>query len=183
MGSPSGATLVMRDPWAWPPLHDGSGERSRFDMYEELLSLLDALDGVEQNPRFHPEGDALFHSLQVYQHAADDDAEPELLAAALLHDVGKAISGPDHDVVGADMLIGLPDRTRWCVAHHLDLLRERRLTQRRLANTPQLRDLQRLRRWDLGGRDPFARVCSPEQAVSHVLEALESLGGFATEYA
>lgn len=144
-------------------------------MYEELLGLLEALDGVEQNPRYHPEGDALFHSLQVYQHAADDDAEAPLLAAALLHDVGKAVSGPDHDAIGAAMLDGLPERTQWCVAHHLDLLRDRRHTQRHLANTPALRDLQRLRRWDLAGRDPFARVCSPEQAVSHVLEALQDV--------
>lgn len=142
-------------------------------MYEELLGLLEALDGVAQNPRFHPEGDALYHSLQVYQHAARDRAEPDLLAAALFHDVGKAISGPDHDAIGSDLLIGLSTRTRWCVAHHLDLLRAPRATRHLLANTPQLRDLQRLRRWDLAGRDPLARVCSPEQAVSHVLEALQ----------
>lgn len=143
-------------------------------MYEELLGLLEALDGIAQNPRFHPEGDALFHSLQVYQHAADADAEPDLLAAALFHDVGKAISSPEHDTIGAELLIGLSSRTRWCVGHHLDLLRDRKRTQRVLAHSPQLRDLQLLRRWDLAGRDPHARVCSPEQAVSHVLEALEA---------
>lgn len=142
-------------------------------MYTELVTLLEALDGVEQNPRFHPEGDALFHSLQVYQHAARDDAEPDLLAAALFHDVGKAISGPDHDAVGARLLIGLPERTRWCVAHHLDLLRAPRRTKRRWNRTPELTDLQRLRRWDLAGRQPTARVCSVEQAVSHVLEVLD----------
>jgi hypothetical protein len=35
-------------------------------MDPELLSLLEALDGVAQSPRYHPEGDALFHSLQVF---------------------------------------------------------------------------------------------------------------------
>jgi hypothetical protein len=142
-------------------------------MYEELLPLLTALDGVPQDPRHHPEGDALFHTLQVYQHAAADRAEPELLAAALFHDVGKAVSGRDHDRVGAAMLDGLSERVRWCVAHHLDLLRDPRRTRKRLAHDPRLRDLILLRRWDLAGRDPHARVCEPEQALSHALEALE----------
>lgn len=142
-------------------------------MYDELLGLLEALDGVMQDLRYHPEGDALFHSLQVYQHAAADEAPPELLAAALFHDVGKAIEGPTHAQIGAELTVGLPDRTRWCIAHHLDLLRHPRKTRRALAETPQLSDLIRLRRWDLAGRQVHARVCSPEQAVSHVLEALQ----------
>ncbi len=142
-------------------------------MYEELLVLLEDLDGIQQDPRYHPEGDALFHSLQVYQHAAADNASPPMLAAALFHDVGKSVDGPTHDRVGAELTVGLPERTRWCIAHHLDLLRDARRTRRRLANTPQLRDLIRLRRWDLAGRHPQSQVCSPEQAVSHVLEALQ----------
>ena len=142
-------------------------------MYTELLELLEALQGVSQDPVYHPEGDALFHSLQVYQLAAEDHAEPELLAAALLHDVGKASAGRDHDVVGAELLVGLPSRTRWCVAHHLDLLRDPKRTRARLYGTTQLADLEKLRRWDVGGRDPDASVCSVEQALSHVLEALD----------
>lgn len=142
-------------------------------MYDELIALLEALDGVPQDPRYHPEGDALFHSLQVYQHAARDDADGDLLAAALLHDVGKAHGGRDHDRIGADLVPDVSDRTRWCIAHHLDLLRDARGTRRRLAHDPRLRDLERLRRWDLAGRDPHARVVSVEQAVSHVLEAMD----------
>lgn len=142
-------------------------------MYDELITLLEDLDGVPQDPRYHPEGDALYHSLQVYQHAAAADAEAPLLAAALLHDVGKAVGGKDHDAIGAALTEGMPTRTRWCIAHHLDLLREPRRTRRRWAHDPRLHDLILLRRWDLAGRDPHARVCSVEQAVSHVLETLE----------
>lgn len=141
-------------------------------MFEELVELLEALEGVAQDPVHHPEGDALFHSLQVYALAAEDHADPELLAAALLHDVGKASAGRDHDVVGAELLVGLPSRTRWCVAHHLDLLRDPRDARARLYGTPELADLHQLRAWDLQGRDPNAQVCSIEQAVSHVLETL-----------
>jgi predicted HD phosphohydrolase len=130
-------------------------------MKDELFSLLDALDGVRQSPRYHPEGDALFHSLQVFELAHRSTNDRVLWAAALFHDVGKAVDGPLHDEIGADLLDGLlPARAVWLVRHHLDLLKDRRLAQRRYHGTAALRDLEQLRRWDLGGRDPNARVLS-----------------------
>jgi len=146
-------------------------------MYDTMLQWLEDLDGVEQDPRYHPEEDALFHSLQVYQHALRHGPRPELLAAALFHDVGKAHSGPDHDTVGAAMTVGLPVDTRWLIGHHLDLLRNPRKTRRVGAGSRWIADLELLRRWDLAGRDPHATVCSPEEAVSVVLEALEVRDG------
>ena len=136
-------------------------------MNEDLVSLLSALDGVEQSRKYHPEGDALFHSLQVFALAMRDTTDRELWAAALFHDVGKAIDGPLHDEVGADLLEGLlPDRAVWLVRHHLDLLRDPRRTRARYFGTPELLDLERLRRWDLGGRKPNARVVSIESALA-----------------
>lgn len=142
------------------------------ELETEILTWLGDLDGVPQDARFHPEGDALFHSLQVFERALDDRAEGELLAAALLHDIGKAHGGRDHDAIGAELLIGWPQRITWCVAHHLDLLRSPRQARSRLAGTLALRDLERLRRWDLAGRDPRARVREPEEAAAIVVEAL-----------
>lgn len=134
-------------------------------MKDELFSLLDALAGVRQSPRYHPEGDALFHSLQVFDLAQRSTNDRVLWAAALFHDVGKAIDGPLHDEIGADLLEGLlPDRAVWLVRHHLDLLKNRRLAQRRYQGSPALRDLEQLRRWDLGGRHPNARVLSLDDA-------------------
>jgi HD superfamily phosphodiesterase len=142
----------------------------------ELLEILLALDGVEQSPRFHPEGDALYHSLQVFDLARRATQDIELWAAALLHDVGKATAGADHDEVGAELLDGLvSDRVVWLVRHHLDLLREPRRTRRRLAGTPELLDLEQLRRWDLGGRRIGARVIAPEAAIDCVLSEGSSL--------
>jgi hypothetical protein len=141
----------------------------------EILDWLTDLDGVPQDPRFHPEGDALFHSLQVFEHALRARPHPALLAAALLHDVGKAFGGRDHDRVGAELLVGLPEATVWLVAHHLDLLRDPRATRSRWAGTAALRDLEHLRRWDLAGRDPRARVREPEEAAAIVAEALDGL--------
>ena len=43
------------------------------------------IQGVEQDPIWHPEGDALFHSLQVFAHARAGCSDRELWAAALLH--------------------------------------------------------------------------------------------------
>lgn len=142
-------------------------------MRDELLDLLHALDGIAQDPRYHPEGDALFHSLQVWDHARRDTDDPELLAAALLHDVGKSLRGPDHDADGADLLDGLmPPRTVWLVRHHLDLLRAPGVTRRRLRGAPLLRDLEQLRRWDLAGRRPDAVVPPVTVALDAVLDAL-----------
>jgi len=135
-------------------------------MHDDLVSLLAGLDGIQQSPRYHPEGDALFHSLQVFDLARRATKDRVLWAAALFHDVGKAIDGPLHDEIGADLLEGLlPAPAVWLVRHHLDLLKDRRLTRRRYAGTAVLRDLEQLRRWDLGGRDPRARVTSLEDAL------------------
>ena len=144
-------------------------------MHEELLDLLLALDGVEQSPRYHPEGDALFHSLQVFQLARAESDDRELWAAALFHDVGKSIPGPGHDEVGAELLEGLvSDRVLFLVRHHLDLLRDPRRTERRYRGTDhpggQLRDLRLLRRWDLLGRSPHTEVPTPRAAMRLLLD-------------
>jgi hypothetical protein len=143
-------------------------------VYDDLLDMLRALDGIAQDPRYHPEGDALYHSLQVFSHARRETQDPELLAAALLHDVGKALRAPEHDTDGADLLEGLvSNRVVWLVRHHLDLLRAPGQTRRRYRGTAQLSDLEQLRRWDLAGRSPTAPVCSPEEAVHTLLHELE----------
>lgn len=141
----------------------------------ELVSLLEALDGIQQSPKYHPEGDALYHSLQVFELATRATDDRVLWAAALFHDVGKAIDGPLHDEVGADLLEGLlPDRAVWLVRHHLDLLRDSRRTRRRWLGTPELLDLERLRKWDLGGRNPNARVMTVESAIALLDGVLDS---------
>jgi HD domain len=140
-------------------------------MPQDLLDLLLALDGVQQDPRFHPERDALFHSLQVFDLARRETSDRTMWAAALLHDVGKALRSGDHAEVGADLLDGLvAPRVVWLVRHHLDLLYAPAATKRRLRGSPALADLQRLRRWDVGGRSPHASVMNPDAALALLLD-------------
>jgi exopolyphosphatase/pppGpp-phosphohydrolase len=151
-------------------------------MNQDLLELLLALDGVRQDPRYHPEGDALFHSLQAFDLARRDTDDRALWAAALLHDVGKALGSDDHAEVGAELLDGLvAPRVVWLVRHHLDLLNAPAATKRKLRGSPALADLQRLRRWDVGGRSPRASVLSAGDALDLLLhdggEALLSPDG------
>ena len=137
-------------------------------MKDYLLDLLLDLEGIEQNPHYHPEGDALYHSLQVFQLAHQQSDSPIMWAAALFHDVGKASGTKDHDVIGAEMLQGvLNDQVVWLVEHHLDLLIAPAKTRRKLNKKPTLlKQLEQLRYWDLSGRDPTAEMISPQEAIA-----------------
>ena len=74
----------------------------RFQIFQVLLL---PLENVKQNPTYHPEGDALYHSLQVCDLACNQRPyDEEFLLAALLHDVGKAIDPYDHVGSGVEEL-------------------------------------------------------------------------------
>ena len=60
-----------------------------FGLLEPILPEVAALRGVEQNPKWHPEGTAYVHTLQLLNNMKDN-AEEELAWACLLHDTGKA---------------------------------------------------------------------------------------------
>lgn len=147
----------------------------RFEVYRVLLQPLEA---VKQSPKYHPEGDALFHSLQVFELARlERPYDEEFLLAALLHDVGKAIDPHDHVAAGLEALEGtISERTTWLIAHHMEalLLRNGTLGHRaraRLEAHEDFDDLMLLREFDLRGRVPGADV--PE--LSEVLDYLREL--------
>ncbi len=125
-----------------------------------------SLDGVLQSPKYHPERDALYHSLQVFELALKDSNEPILWAAALFHDVGKAIDYPNHDKVGAAALSNiLNGEICWLVEHHLDLLKAPAKTRKRFRGSNRGASLEKLRRWDLKGRDTDVNVMTIEDAL------------------
>ncbi|PJC75496.1 MAG: phosphohydrolase [Syntrophobacterales bacterium CG_4_8_14_3_um_filter_58_8] len=60
----------------------------------EILPEVHALQGVEQPPLFHPEGDVWAHTLRMVAllPRPDGKADPRLAWAVLLHDVGKGVT-------------------------------------------------------------------------------------------
>jgi len=140
-------------------------------MKQAFLDLLWPLDRVCDPSRHHPERNVLYHSLQVFSWAKRSTEDPDLLAAALLHDVGKAVAFPDHAAVGAELLEPfVSPRVVELVELHLDLLRHPNETRVRLCGTMLLADLEALRRWDLAGRSTSARAPSIDAAVDTILD-------------
>ena len=89
------------------------------DRFERYATLLLPLEQVKQSPKWHPEGDALYHSLQVFELARQQiPYDEEFLTAALLHDVGKAIDRLEHVQAGIEALEGsITSRTAWLIEH------------------------------------------------------------------
>lgn len=141
------------------------------DLFEQLLSRMEPLARVRQDPRYHPEGDALFHSLQAFDLAVKADDAPHVIAAALFHDVGKSSADGPHEQVGAWWLGGIAnERTCFLVAQHMVLLRDATGTRRTMHGDPRLEELERLRDYDDRGRRPEAIVTSCERALGILLE-------------
>ncbi|WP_372724945.1 HD domain-containing protein, partial [Novipirellula sp.] len=145
------------------------------DRSNVFLSLLVPLENVRQSPRYHPEGDALFHSMQVFALAKDVmPYDEEFLLAALLHDVGKAIDPDDHVASGLEALEGfISERTAWLIQHHMEShkIQDRTIGARRrkrLAAHPWFEDLCLLGDCDRAGRVPGAEVEEPEEALQYI---------------
>src|SRR5262249_3137702 len=94
----------------------------RPDPWSIFRMLLLPLENVKGSPVHHPEGDVLYHSLQVFELARDcRPYDEEFLLAALLHDVGKGLDPGDHVQAALDALDGLiTERTMFFIAHHMD---------------------------------------------------------------
>lgn len=152
------------------------------DPHAILETLLRALDGVKQDPRHHPESDALYHSLQVFDLARVERAyDQDFLLAALLHDVGKAIDPHDHVNAGVEALEGLvSERTEWLIANHMVAHRlhdgsiPARL-RRRLMESEDFDDLILLGELDRAGRVPGVLTSSIAEALYAVRMLDESV--------
>lgn len=85
-----------------------------FDKYP--FSMIKDLQSVDQNPKFHPEGNVFIHTMMVVNEGAKIREKSinkrAFMWALLLHDIGKKpttkvrkgrLTSYDHDIVGADM--------------------------------------------------------------------------------
>jgi len=142
---------------------------------QKFRKLLAALEFVRQDGRTHPEGDALYHSLQVFELAWKAyPYDEEFLLAALLHDVGKAIDPRDHVKAGLRAMEDCTSpRTRWFV-ENLPFAKQwlngsvgRRL-RARLESHPDFEQLVELARLDRQGREIGATVRDLESVLSEL---------------
>lgn len=80
------------------------------------FSMIKDLNDVDQNPKFHPEGNVFIHTMMVIDEGAKNREKSKnkrvFMWALLLHDIGKKpttkirkgrLTSYDHDSVGADM--------------------------------------------------------------------------------
>lgn len=163
--------------------HEIVEAEERVDRFQVYRSLLLPLETVRQSREFHPEGDALYHSLQVFELARDElPYDEEFLLAALLHDVGKAIDPHDHVAAGLDALDEtITPRTAWLIEHHMEghALHEGTIgarARRRLEESADYDELLALSRCDRAGRVPGAQVPEVEEALDYVRELARMYG-------
>jgi predicted HD phosphohydrolase len=159
-------------------LEESEHKVDRFQIYQMLLL---PLEGVKQNPRYHPEGDALYHSLQVFDLARDElPYDEEFLLAALLHDVGKAVDPRDHVRAALESLEGtITPRTAWLIEHHMEAaaLRDGKLGARarhRLEASEDYEDLLLLCDCDRAGRQSGVEAPELEEALDYLRELSQS---------
>ncbi|MCA9117124.1 MAG: tRNA adenylyltransferase [Planctomycetaceae bacterium] len=142
------------------------------DRFRTFRRLLWPLKDVELSARSHPEGDALYHSLQVFDLAREQMPwDEEFLTAALLHEVGRAIDSLDHVAAGLAALDGLiTERTAWLIEHHREThaLVEGTLgarARRRMQQSEDWEEVKLLGECDRAGRVPGVSVPDLDEAL------------------
>lgn len=155
-------------------LSDSAAQIDRFQLYESLLL---PLEDIKECLKYHPEGDALYHSLQVFDLARHEMAyDEDFLTAALLHDVGKAIDPGEHVPAALEALDGfITDRTAWLIEHHMlaHHLADGTLgarARRRLQKSEHFDDLVFLGDCDRGGRVPGVEAPYLDEAIDYLRE-------------
>lgn len=145
------------------------------DPFQVFYHLLLPLENVQQNPTYHPEGDVLYHSLQVFDLACDClPYDEEFLTAALLHDVGKGIAPTDHVNAGLEVLEGLiTPRTEWLITHHMEAHRINdhsigSRAKKRLQSHESYDELILLGECDRGGRCQGVTTSTLEEAIDYL---------------
>ncbi len=142
------------------------------DAFAVFEMLLAPLARVQWPASAHPEGDALYHSLQVFELGRREHPyDEEFLLACLLHDVGYGIN-PRHPVLAAVDALGslITERTRFLIEQR-PVASRYLLTgdcPRSLRKHPDFDDLVLLARCDRDGRVPGETVCDLDEALSYL---------------
>ena len=156
---------------------------TKVDRFQVYRALLLPLERVKQSKKYHPEGDALYHSLQVFDLACDElPYDEEFLLAALLHDVGKGIDPSDHVRAAVEALHDfVTERTLWLIRHHMEghglldgTLGAR--ARRRLQESESFEELALLARCDRDGRVAGAQAPDLDDALDYVRDLSRMCG-------
>jgi hypothetical protein len=161
-------------------LVEAEAKVDRFQIYEMLLL---PLENVKQSRTYHPEGDALYHSLQVFDLAREEEPyDEEFLLAALLHDVGKALDPQDHVRAGLEALGEyITPRTAWFIEHHMEAQAARDGTlgsraRKRLADHDDYELLLLLAECDRRGREAGVEAPTLDEALEYLRELDRTCG-------
>lgn len=143
--------------------------------YRQYFDLLQPLDRVRLPADTHPEGDLLYHSLQVFELAkAARPWDQDFLIAALLHDVGRGID--PYDSVAATLMAVqeiVSERSLWLIDNLATQHRASEGTigvraRRRIDQHPDAEVLRLLAECDSEGRVPGRQVCSLQEAIDYL---------------
>ena len=94
------------------PLFD---QHARSSLVANLVTILGMLAG----PKLGYQIDRYQHSLQSASRAIRNDERPDVVAAALLHDIGDAFAPENPSAAAAALLAPyVDDETEWVVRHH-----------------------------------------------------------------
>lgn len=151
------------------------------DLLEPLYDLVEDCHGVEQDEKWHPEGDVEVHSFQVLHHALRESNDTDLILAAFCHDVGKSVQKLGHEKYSYELVRDLVSvKSAWLISQHMrvwTLLNgemRKRAKAVELLQAPFLPELIALARWDKMGRKAhFRPYISPEDLVDRLNEKAE----------
>ncbi|MGH7200070.1 MAG: HD domain-containing protein [Planctomycetaceae bacterium] len=134
--------------------------------------LLERLESVNLDPIKHPEGDALYHSLQVFELGRlERPYDEEFLLACLLHDVGLGIDRRHAIPAALVALAGLVTERTLLLIERLpdggEYLKTGRMP-RSLRRSEHFDDLVLLAKCDRDGRVRGAAVCEVEDALDYI---------------
>lgn len=159
------------------PAHTGDAPNDRQELATAFRSLLEPLDRVRLNRFEHPEGDLLYHSLQVFHLALDGlPWDEEFVTAALLHDVGFGIDPYDAHAATLTAVEDLvSERTMWFIQNLPTQHRKSDGTigaraRRRLDTHEDAEALRLLAECDLQGRVPGRKVGSLNETLQTLFE-------------
>jgi predicted HD phosphohydrolase len=151
---------------------------------ESVLTLLGSLAGITDGFAV----DQLTHSLQTATLAERAGADDELVVAALCHDVGKAVSVPNHPRIAAEILRPyVSDEVCWTIMVHQDF--QGRHYYEHLGADPNARDQHRghesyalaerfADEWDQRAFDPAYDTLPVEHFEARVREVFASARSF-----